>query len=651
MAGPALHQNQVPEGQGPLPAERPLVLEQPQAGLAKLALAALGVVYGDIGTSPLYAIRECFDPSHGIPLTQGNVFGILGLIFWSLMIVVTIKYLSFILQADNRGEGGILALIALLLPKLRDVRVERASGFIIPFGIFGAALLYGDGIITPAISVLSAVEGLQVATPAFQPLVVPATVVILVALFSFQHRGTARVGAVFGPATLLWFLVIGAIGLPWVLRRPEILQAVNPAHTIRFFSENGYRGFLVLGAVVLCITGAEALYADMGHFGKRPIRLGWFALVFPALLLNYFGQGALILERGEDAFHNPFYGLVSGWVLYPLVALATLATVIASQALISGAYSLTQQAIQLGYLPRTRIRHTSRETAGQIYIPQVNQYLMVGAVALVLIFGHSSRLAAAYGVAVTGTMVITSLLYYGVLRRSRRWPRTLAVLLVGAFLIVDLAFFGANLVKLPHGGWIPIVVAGALFTVMVTWKRGREELGAIMLSLAMPLDRFLMIIQRKRPPRVPGTAIFMTLTEDIAPPVLRHHFRHNRVLHERVILMSIVTRNVPQVDESERVQVKELPLGFVKVKARYGFMETPDMSDILIYCLAAGLPLDIDELSFYLGRESFVTSGEGRMPRWRKKLFVLLSRNARPATDYFGIPPDQVIEIGSQVVI
>ncbi|MCM2323900.1 MAG: potassium transporter Kup [Oligoflexia bacterium] len=622
-----------------------------RSGLFKLALGALGVVYGDIGTSPLYAMRECFHPSHGIALTAPNVFGTVSLIFWSLMIVVTVKYLGFILRADNRGEGGILALIALLLPRMRDVRVGPIPGGIIPFGIFGAALLYGDGIITPAISVLSAIEGLQAAAPAFRPVVVPLTVLILVSLFWFQRRGTARIGATFGPATLLWFLTIGAIGVPWVLKRPEILQAVNPLHAVRFFADNGMRGFLILSSVVLCITGAEALYADMGHFGKRPIRLGWFFIVLPALLLNYFGQGALILDQGPGAAQNPFYGLVSGWLLYPLIALATTAAVIASQALISGAYSLTQQAIQLGYLPRTQIRHTSKEKAGQIYVPQVNQLLMVGSVSLVVLFGHSSGLAAAYGVAVTGTMVITSLLYFGVARRYLGWPLPVAIGVVGVFLLLDLAFFGANMVKLVRGGWIPILIALLLFVVMMTWKRGREELGKVMLASASPIDRFLMTIQRKRPARVPGTAVFMTLTEDIAPQVLRHHFRHNRVLHERVILMSIVTKNVPQVDDTRRVQVTELSHGFFKVKARYGFMETPDMSDILIWCLAAGLPLDIDQISFYLGRESIIPGGEAPMARWRKKLFMLLSRNARPATDYFGIPPDQVIEIGSQVVI
>lgn len=620
-----------------------------RAGLASLTIGALGVVYGDIGTSPLYALRECFDPRYGIPLGVENVLGILSLIFWSLTLVVSIKYLGFILRADNKGEGGILALLAMLKP-----REEGGPGIpkvLLAFGLIGAALLYGDGVITPAISVLSAIEGLHVASSAFDRWVVPLTIVVLVILFSVQHRGTARIGAVFGPAMAIWFITIATLGLTWIVRRPEILAAIHPIHAFEFFARHGIAGFLVLSAVVLCITGAEALYADMGHFGRTPIRFGWFVFVFPALLLNYFGQGALILEQGQSALQNPFYAMAPGWALYPLVGLATLATVIASQALISGAYSLTQQAIQLGYLPRTQISHTSEKTAGQIFVGQVNQALMLGCLALVLIFRHSSNLAAAYGVAVTGAMLTTSALFLRVARVRWNWKMPYAVAVVGVFLTVDLSFFSANVNKIVHGGWIPIAIAAVLFAVMTTWKRGRQLLSAELVKLALPLPKFFGEILKRKILRVPGTAVFMTLTEDRAPPVLLHHFRHNRVLHERVVLLSIVTKNDPVVEDKDRVRITELQHGFVKVTAAYGFMETPDMNDILIFCLGAGLPLDISELSFYLGRESILTTGASGMPRWRKQLFVFLTRNSRPATDFYRLPPDQVIELGSVLEI
>lgn len=613
-------------------------------------IGALGVVFGDIGTSPLYAIQACFDPVYGLAPSTENIMGILSLVFWSLMLVVALKYLTFILRADNKGEGGIMALIALLTPRFKN-GTHRNAGLILYMGLFGAALLYGDGVITPAISVLSAIEGLRVATPAFQPLVVPLTIGILIALFQAQKRGTAQIASIFGPLTLLWFLTITVIGIPWIIKQPAILNAINPAYALEFFWLNKAKGFFVLSAVVLCITGAEALYADMGHFGRRPIRFGWFAIVMPALLINYFGQGALILDQGSQVLHNPFYSLVSGWLLYPLVMISTAATVIASQALISGAYSLTQQAVQLGYLPRVTITHTSRNAEGQIYVPRINQVLMLACIGLVLGFKESSELAAAYGIAVTGTMAMTSILFYSVTRTLWKWPLAVAVPVLAIFLALDLGFFTANIMKIHHGGWIPILIALVVFSVMTTWKRGREALSHSMIALAVPLGQFVANIGKIKPPRVKGTAVFMTLTQDIAPSVLLHHFKHNQVLHEKVILLSVITLNDPDVECSQRVRVTELDQGLVKVVARYGYIETPDITEILTLCEGAGLVLDSKSLSFYLGRETFLAAGQSGMANWRKRLFILLSRNARPATEFFKIPPDQVIEIGSQIRI
>lgn len=624
---------------------------QKHSDLLKLAIGALGVVYGDIGTSPLYALKESFHPAHGLALNPENIFGILSLVFWSLTLVVMVKYLVFIVRADNRGEGGIMALLALLIPRLDDLLGDRTRRTVIFLGLVGAGLLYGDGVITPAISVLSAVEGLQVATPAFKPIIVPLTIGILIAIFSAQSRGTARIGAIFGPATLLWFLTLMATGVPWILKHPEILSAVDPSYAVKFFLNNGSQGFFVLSSVVLCITGGEALYADMGHFGKQPIRWSWFSIVFPALLINYFGQGALILERGASALDNPFYGLVSGWLLYPLVAIATMATVIASQALISGAFSLTQQAVQLGYFPRVTIRHTSRTTEGQIYVPRINSLLMVSCIALVLFFQESTHLASAYGIAVTGTMVITSILFFFVTQAIWGWRLLSSLALVGLFLTVDLAFFFANIVKLFSGGWVPIMIAGFILAIMTTWKRGREVLSRAMMGAATPLSKFIEEVAEKKPHRVRGTAVFMTLTRDIAPSVLLHHFNHNQTLHHRIILLSIVTETEPDVPALERVRVTELDQGFVKVVARYGYMETPDIQEILILCEGAGLTVNYQQLSFYLGRETFLTTGSSGMANWRKRLFVLLSRNARSATEFFNLPPNRVIEIGSQIQI
>lgn len=608
----------------------------------KLALGALGVVYGDIGTSPLYAVKECFAPGHGVDPTPENVLGILSLIVWSLVLVIVVKYITFILRADNHGEGGILSLLALV------GNGKGAKWGMVMLGLFGAALLYGDGIITPAISVLSAVEGLEVATPRIHPLIVPITVVILAGLFLIQKRGTASVGAVFGPATLVWFVSIAAAGLPWIIRRPEVLAAFNPLHGVAFFAHHGKHGFLLLSAVVLCITGGEALYADMGHFGRRPIRWAWYGVVLPALLVNYLGQGAVLLERGEVVRANPFYGLVSGWMIYPMVAVATVATVVASQALISGAFSLTQQAVQLGYCPRVTIVHTSGKAEGQIYIPEVNHFLMVACVALVLVFRESSALAAAYGIAVTGTMSITSVLFYK-LTRQWNWPAWKSVGLVAVFLAIDLAFLGANVVKISEGGWFPLVIAAVVFAAMTTWKKGRAILGGHILAKALPMPHFMDDVKVTKPHRVKGTAVFMTSNPDGASPVLLHHFKHNKVLHEQVIMLSITTQHVPEVRDADRVEITELGEGFWRVLAHYGFMETPDVLKVLALCRDKGLVARTDDTSFYLGRETLITKEKGGMASWRKVLFAFLSRNARPANMFFNIPPNRVVELGTQI--
>jgi KUP system potassium uptake protein len=613
----------------------------------KLALGALGVVYGDIGTSPLYAIKECVTQPHGVAAVPANIMGVLSLVFWSITLVVSVKYLTFVMRADNDGEGGVLALLALvLLPGAKGPHPRMRT--LVILGLFGAALLYGDGVITPAISVLSAVEGLTVATDAFTPFVVPITCVILIALFIVQKRGTTGIGTVFGPVTLCWFVAIGATGLPWIARHPEILRAANPLYAVRFFMTHGRHGFLVLGSVVLCVTGGEALYADMGHFGTKPIRTAWGLCVFPALLLNYFGQGALLLERPEVA-ENPFYAMVPPHVLYPMVVLATLATVVASQALISGAFSLTRQAVQLGYLPRVTIIHTSGKTEGQIYVPEVNWMLMLACVALVLGFRQSSNLADAYGIAVTGTMAITSVLFYSVARERWGWSRLRAGVLLATFLTFDLAFLAACSAKIAHGGWFPLLVAAGVFTVMVTWKRGRVLLGERFAQESLPLEAFLMDIEMFKPHRVSGTAVFLTSTRRGTPAVMLHHFKHNKVLHQTVVILSIVTDAVPEVPDDEFVRLKEFGHGFWAVTAHYGFMQSPDIMQVLRAGVAQGLPLNEADLSFYLGRETLLSSKGGGMALWRKKLFGFLSRNSRSATDFFSIPPNRVVEIGTQI--
>ncbi len=612
---------------------------------AGLLLGALGVVFGDIGTSPLYAIKACFSPdsTHRVDPTPENVLGILSLVFWSLTLVVTVKYLTFILRADNQGSGGILALLALV-PSQKGVR----TGPLVLLVLFGAALLYGDGVITPAISVLSAMEGLEVATSTLRPAVVPLTVAVLVALFLAQKHGTGGIGKVFGPITLVWFVTIAVLGGRWILENPAVLAAVDPRHGVRFFLEHGIHGFMVLGAVVLCITGAEALYADMGHFGRGPIRAVWYAVVWPALLFNYFGQGALLLQN-PGAVTNPFYPLVPGWALLPTVVIATAATIVASQALISGAFSLTQQAVQLGYFPRVTIIHTSKVTEGQIYIPEINRALFIFCVLLVLTFRSSSALAAAYGIAVTGTMAITTIVYFVVVTRRWGWPLWKALPPVVVFLAVDIAFFATNAAKFFHGGWFPVVMAAGIFTVMTTWKTGRRILSEAFKADVRPLEQFLEEIAREKPFRVPGTSVFMASNPHGTPPVLLHHYKHNQVLHEQVVLLSVTNERVPEVPPEERVSIIDKGNGFYRVRARYGFMQTPHVPSVLFACKEQGLVIDLKHTSYYLGRETLLPTGRSKMSRWRKGLFAFISRNARPATAYFGLPPGRVVEFGMQI--
>lgn len=613
-----------------------------------LSLAALGVVYGDIGTSPLYAIRECFHGPHAIVPTAPNILGVLSLIFWSLVIVISIKYLVFVLRADNHGEGGILSLTALATPIRPSGRTEQV--FLIMVGIFGAALLYGDGIITPAISVLGAMEGLTVATPVLTPYVVPITILILIALFLFQYKGTAKVGKIFGPITLVWFTALALLGVAQIVRHPEVLVAVNPLHALNFFLQNGWHGFLILGSVFLVVTGGEALYADMGHFGTRPIRLVWFTVVLPALLLNYFGQGALLLEDPEAA-SNPFYRLAPAWALYPMIVLATSAAIIASQAVISGAFSLTMQAVQLGFSPRLKINHTSTSEYGQIYIPAVNWALMIGCIAIVVGFRTSSNLAAAYGVAVTSTMVITTILFYVVARNVWGWSLLPTAALAIFFLIIDLAFFGANIIKVADGGWFPLLLAVLVFIVMTTWKKGRRILNERIQLEARPLEEFLQEVVRRPPTRVPGTAIFMNGNASRTPSALLHNLEHNKVLHERVLFLTVKTKQVPFVSPDERVEIESLGNGFHRLKVYYGFMEDPDVPKVLDSVRSPGFAYDAKNSTYFLGRETIIASKRPGMALWREKIFSIISQNATSATAYFCIPPDRVVEMGEQIEI
>jgi KUP system potassium uptake protein len=592
-------------------------------------------------------MRECFFGSHSVPPTHENVLGVLSLIIYSLVLVISIKYIAIVMRADNQGEGGILALTALI-PQGNGGRATWTA--LILMGIFGAALLYGDGMITPAITVLGAIEGLKVATPLFEPYVVPAAVVILIGVFAIQRHGTHRVGRLFGPIMVAWFIAIAVLGIIELIRQPIVLTAVDPRHAVIFFREHGWHGFAVLGAVFLVVTGGEALYADMGHFGKRPIRFAWFSLVLPALLLNYFGQGALLLRQPEAA-EQPFFLLAPGWALLPMVALATAAAIIASQALISGAFSLTQQAIQLGYCPRLEIEHTSHHEIGQVYVPQVNWALMLSTLAIVIGFGSSTALAAAYGIAVTLTMVITAVLLQVIATERWRWPPAVAYTVTGIFLTIDLAFFGANALKITHGGWLPLVIGWFLFTLMTTWKSGRQLVAARLTARAIPIEDFLAEVERTRPARVPGTAVFMTAQPRGTPPALAHNLRYNKVLHEHVVTLMVTTRPVPHVPEEQRVVVRSLGQGVFDVVARYGFMEDPNVPEALTRAKEHGLDLDEADVTYFLGRETLIVTRTPGMAMWREKLFVLMARNAVRATTFFRLPPERVVELGVQVEI
>jgi KUP system potassium uptake protein len=618
---------------------------QSRSYVALLSLAALGIVYGDIGTSPLYSLREVFLLEHGLRPTPDNVLGVLSLIVWSLVVVISVKYLVFILRADNRGEGGILALTSLVTPT-HALRGGR-WGLII-LGLFGTSLLYGDGMITPAISVLSAVEGLEVLTPKFATFVVPITIVILAGLFMVQKHGTAKVGRVFGPVMVLWFLALAVLGVWHVAGAPRVLAALLPTHGVRFFVDNGWHGFVILGSVFLVVTGGEALYADMGHFGRTPIRWAWFGLVLPALLLNYLGQGALLLAE-PAAVANPFFHMVPAWALLPAVALATLATVIASQALISGAFSLTLQAVQLGYSPRVRIDHTSAHERGQIYIPSVNWALMIACIGLVLGFRSSTALAAAYGVAVTTTMAITTLLFHFVARERWGWSTLQATALTALFLSIDLAFLGANVLKIPHGGWFPLVIGAIVFTLLTTWKKGRQILSARMRELALPRVDFLASLAARPPHRVKGTAVFMFGDTQGTPPALLHNLKHNKVLHERVVFLSVITHEVPSVPADERATVEALGHDFWQVRLRYGFMEDADIPAALAAVAHDGLSFKPMDTTYFLGRETLIATKRPGMALWREHLFAVMARNARPATTFFRLPPNRVVELGAQV--
>jgi KUP system potassium uptake protein len=639
----------IPAGHAALTAQEELGENAPNssAGLAALSVAALGVVFGDIGTSPVYTFRECFNPEHGLPLDAEHVLGVLSMIFWALIIVVTVKYVLLIMRADNQGDGGILALLALALEKAQS---ERSRNLLVLLALGGAALFYGDSMITPAISVLSAVEGIGIATPALNRFVLPLTIIVLLALFLFQKGGTGRVGSLFGPVMVLWFAVIAMIGVLQIASMPRVLEAMNPAHAARIFLATPGAGFIVLGAVALAITGGEALYADMGHFGRFPIRLGWFAVVLPALVLNYFGQGALILGD-KAAIDNPFFRMAPDWGLLPLVLLSTAATVIASQAVISGAFSLSRQAIQLGLMPPLDIFQTSTRAHGQIYIAQINWLLLIAVVALVLGFQSSSALASAYGFAVTGTMTITTVLAAAVMRGVWRWQwPTIAVVLV-PIMTVDLALFGANALKIPSGGWFPLVVGLAVFTVLSTWRAGRRLVRIRLASEAVPLASFLATCDEAPEARVSGTAVFLTTQTEDVPVTLLHNLKHNKVLHRTVLLVRVVTDNIPRVAGADRIKARELGSGFWQIEAHFGFAQTPNVPRELQRAKIPGLELDPSEISFFVGRANVKPSPRPGMARWRERLYSALARVATRSPEFFRIPPDRVIELGAEVEI
>lgn len=611
--------------------------------LITLSVAALGVVFGDIGTSPLYAIRECFYGEYGIAASRANILGVLSLIFWALILIVSLKYLTFILLADNHGEGGIIALTSLIRPK----RLMKREGkwILVGVGLFGACLLYGDGMITPAISVMSAIEGIKVITIKFEPYVIPLTVMILLGLFLFQSKGTGRVGALFGPIIFVWFCVLGILGFLQIIKNPQIFLALFPWYGVRFLAHNHVHGFLVLGAIFLVVTGAEALYADMGHFGRLPIRLVWSVIVLPALLLNYFGQGALLLVHPEQAV-EPFYALVPSWAMIPMVILATAATIIASQAVISGAFSLTRQAIQLGYLPRLRIVHTSAKQIGQIYVPAVNWILMVSTIGLAIGFHSSARLAAAYGVAVTSTMLISTILFYVVAREKWHWKPLWTLVFLCFFIIIDAAFFLANISKIMHGAWFPLVIGAAVFILMTTWRRGREVVAARMKTRSIPFEVFQETLAMDPPHRVNGQAVFLTGNPSVVPVSLLHNLKHNKIIHATIVILHFRTREVPRIPNSEKIELRKLGSGFHEITAHYGFMEQPNIKNIFSLARGKGLDIDLENASFFLGHEELTVSKKPIMHAWRIKLFAFMSRNSFEAVEFFQIPPSQTIELG-----
>jgi KUP system potassium uptake protein len=628
----------------PAPAAGDVVRQAPQGKLPILALSALGIVFGDIGTSPLYTFKTILGATGAVP-DAAVVLGTLSLVLWTLFIITTVKYVSFAMRVDNDGEGGILALMALLGVK----KAHRPT--IVAVGLFGAALIYGDGAITPAISVLSALEGLNMATPAVQPYVVPAAVVILLALFAIQSRGTAAIGHWFGPVMLVWFVAIALMGISGIVRHPSVFAALNPLYGLSYLFSHGATGFLVLGAVFLCVTGAEALYADMGHFGRRPIKFAWFAIVFPSLILNYAGQAALVFE-GAPTDGNIFFRLCPGGLLIPLIVLATVATIIASQSIITGAFSMTRQAIQLGWLPRLTIKQTSSEGYGQIYVDVVNWLLMIVTIGLTIGFGKSDNLASAYGIAVSLTMLVTSALLFIAMREIWGWSLWAAGSVAAFFLVVDSAFFLANLTKIAEGGYVPLILAVSVYSVMWIWHRGSAAVAARMHEALIPIPKFMAEIAAKKIPRVPGTAVFPTRTERDTPPVMTWHVKHNRALHEHLFVLRVDILSVPWVGPRDRITIKEVVPNFWRAEARFGFMERPHIPELLATSKALGCTIDLDDVTYYVGRETVISRGDGKgLPAWQERIFAVMERNALHVSDFFGLPPDQVVEIGRQIAI
>jgi KUP system potassium uptake protein len=625
-----------------------LTSQHNKSRLVTLTLAAVGIVYGDIGTSPLYTLKTIFDPEHGLALNTPNLLGIVSLIFWGLTMIVSLKYVTLMLRADNRGEGGIMALMALALNS-----VTKQSGWYVPLmviGVFGATMFYGDSVITPAISVLGAIEGLEVAAPGLAQYVVPLTIAVLVALYSLQRRGTAGIGRWFGPVMLVWFIALAIMGVINIVQAPEILGALNPLHAFSFMLRNRMIAFVALGAVVLAFTGAEALYADMGHFGKKPIRAAWFLIVFPALALNYLGQGGLLITHPQ-AISNPFFQQLGSWSIYPLVVLSTMAAVIASQATISGTFSMTKQAIALGLLPRMRVLHTSESEIGQIYIPVVNWLQLIVVLIAVVGFGSSDKLAGAYGIAVTATMSATTILTFFVTRYRWHLPLLLCFGATGFFFAMDVMLFSASTLKLFHGGWFPLLLGAVLFTIMMTWQRGRALVFENLQKHSIPLEDFLQSLFVAPPPRVPGTAIFMRGESDGVPHALLHNLSHNKVLHERVVFLTVHIREEPWVPVSEQAEVTRLGHNCYQLNVNYGFKDEPDIPRVLAQCQHQGLPFEMMETSFFIARQTVISAPGGGMAPWREHLYVAMSRNARGAADYYQIPTNRVIELGTQVEI